>query len=169
MTMFKWIEFIVSTANWHLHRYLPSTYSRIKSCAALVADFQHFLKGVQGGGQKRHSVFGGHGAGRTDLQIVLYFQELVLWARFLYLLKFRKALNPSCWWLLLVTSRNLLQKKKKNAWFHVPPLHQNHIYTNHPQLPLWSSFSQLSEVLSWVVVLILTQIKLNMALRLCNF
>ena len=113
MTMFKWIEFIVSTANWHLHRYLPSTYSRIKSCAALVADFQHFLKWVQGGGQKRHSVFGGHGAGRADLQIVVYFQELVLWARFLHLLKFRKALNPSCWWLLLVTSRNLLLQKKK--------------------------------------------------------
>ena len=59
MTMLKENEFVVSTTIWHLHRYLPSTYSRIKSCAALVAEFQHFLKGVQGGEQKRHSVFGG--------------------------------------------------------------------------------------------------------------
>ena len=52
--------------------------------------------------------------------------------------------NPSWWWLLLMTwrnlhdtsrnlhesSRNLLQKKKICAWLHVFPLHQNHLYTD---------------------------------------
>ena len=38
----------LSTANWHL----PSTSMRIKSCAAVAANFQHPLKGVQGGDQK---------------------------------------------------------------------------------------------------------------------
>ena len=39
---------VVSTTNWHL----PTTPTRIKSCAAAAADFQHPLKGVQGGEQK---------------------------------------------------------------------------------------------------------------------
>ena len=34
------------------HWHLPSTSVRIKSCAAAAADFQHSLKGVQGGEKK---------------------------------------------------------------------------------------------------------------------
>ena len=34
--------------NWHL----PYTSTRIKSCDAAAADFQHVLKGAQGGEQK---------------------------------------------------------------------------------------------------------------------
>ena len=34
------------------HRHLPSTSTRIKSYAAVAADFQHALKGVQSGEQK---------------------------------------------------------------------------------------------------------------------
>ena len=43
------------------------------------------------------------------------------------------------------TSRNFLRKLW--AWLHVLSLYENHIYTVLP-LPLWSSFSELSEVLS---------------------
>ena len=39
---------VMSTTNWHL----PSTSTRIKSCAAVAAGFQHPLKGVQGGEQE---------------------------------------------------------------------------------------------------------------------
>ena len=35
--------------------------------------------------------------------------------------------------------------KKIHAWLHVLPLHQNHLYTDRPPLPLWSSFSELPE------------------------
>ena len=37
----------LSTTNWHL-----SASTRIKSCAAAVADFQHPLKGVRDGEQR---------------------------------------------------------------------------------------------------------------------
>ena len=40
--------FTVSATDWRL----PSTSTRIKSCAAAAADFQHPLKGVRGGGEK---------------------------------------------------------------------------------------------------------------------
>ena len=68
---------------------------------------------------------------RIGLQIVRYFQELILWAQFLYLLISEKQQNPSWWYLLLVTSRNLLQKKIC-VWLNILPLHQNHIYTDLP-------------------------------------
>ena len=35
---------------------LPSTSTRIKSCAAAAADLQHLLKGVRGRAEMRHSV-----------------------------------------------------------------------------------------------------------------
>ena len=43
--------FSLSTKNWHLPWALPSTSTRIKSCAAAAVDFQYPLK-VQGGEQK---------------------------------------------------------------------------------------------------------------------
>ena len=42
------------------HGSLPSTSTRIQSCAAVAADLQHPLKGVQGG-EMRHSVLVGRG------------------------------------------------------------------------------------------------------------
>ena len=43
----------VSTTNWHLPLVLANyLYKVVKSCAAAAADFQHPLKGVQGGEQK---------------------------------------------------------------------------------------------------------------------
>ena len=73
--------FVMSTANWHL----PSIFTGIKSCAAAVADFQHPMKGIQGGEQKWGTLCSGGETGRTGLQIIRYFQELILWAQFLYL------------------------------------------------------------------------------------
>ena len=52
----------MSTTNWHL----PSTSTRIKSCAAAGADFQHPLKGVQSGDRNEAL-----SAGSTGLQIVM--------------------------------------------------------------------------------------------------
>ena len=65
---------------WHL----PSTSTRIKSCVAAAADFQHPLKGVQVE-SKNEALCALGKTGRTRLQIVRYFQEPILWAQFLYL------------------------------------------------------------------------------------
>ena len=64
-----------------------NTSTRMKSCAASTPP-----KGFQGGEQKWSTVCSGK-TGRTGLQIVRYFQELIWWAQFLHLLIFRKALN----------------------------------------------------------------------------
>ena len=59
------------------HWHLPSTPTRIKSCAAAAADFEHALKGVQV--ESRNEALCALGkTGRTGLQIVRYFQELIL-------------------------------------------------------------------------------------------
>ena len=79
----------IGTCHWHL----PPTSTRIKSCAAVAADFQHPLRGVQGGDQKWSTLCscgGGEGTGRTGLHIVIY---LILWTQFLHLLISRKVLK----------------------------------------------------------------------------
>ena len=43
--LFCFCQLQIGTFHW----YLPSTSTRIKSCAAAAADFQYPLKGVQGG------------------------------------------------------------------------------------------------------------------------
>ena len=80
-------------ANWHL----PSTSTRIKSCAAAATDLQH--PPVESSGSRtemRHSAL--EITGRIGVQIVRYFQDLILWAQFLHLIS-RKTLNS-----FLVTS-----------------------------------------------------------------
>ena len=60
-------------ANWHL----PSTSTRIKSCAAVAADLQHPCVGSSGSRtEMRHSAL--EITGRIGFQIVRYFQELIL-------------------------------------------------------------------------------------------
>ena len=54
--------------------------------------------------------------------------------------------NPSWRQLLLMTQSNLVQKIR--AWLHALSLPPNHLYTDLSPLPLWSSFSELSEMLS---------------------
>ena len=84
------------------HGHLPSTSTRIKSCVAAAADLQHLLKGVQGkdkewGTLVLGEVVGGRKGGEErnwqDRSSDRYFQELILWAQFLYLLIFRKPLK----------------------------------------------------------------------------
>ena len=80
--------------------------------------------------------------------IVRYFQELISWAQFLYLLIFRKALKS----LVHMTSRNILQKNV-SVIARIPPSPKSHVYwlPCRPAppyfLPLWSSFLALSAVL----------------------
>ena len=78
--------------------------------------------------EMRNSVLEGK-TGRTGLQIVRYSQEPILWAQFLYLLISRKALHGDICssWLA-----KTWKKKKKSAWLHVLPLHQNSIYPGIP-------------------------------------
>ena len=99
------------------------------------------LQRVQGGGQTGGALCSGK-AGRTGLHIVRYFQEpnscISSYPEKHYI--------PSWWYLLLVTRRNLFCKKYmldyKNSLF----TKITYILTFH--LPLWSSFSELSEMLS---------------------
>ena len=80
--------------------------------------------------------------------------------KFLHLLTCRKALKSFMVTTAPLTNNHLLQKI--HARLHVLPLHQNHIYTDLPPLPLWTSFSELFKVLfSWAINLILSRIKLN--------
>ena len=93
--------------------------------------------------------------------IVRYFQELISWAQFLYLLIF-KALKS----LVHMTSRNILQKNV-SVIARIPPSPKSLVYWPPCRpappyfLPLWSSFLALS------AVLILPQIKLNSHLSNC--
>ena len=84
----EWVVlFGVLITNYHL----PSTSIQIKSRAAAV-DFQHPLKGVQGGEQKWGTLcFEKNLQHRSSDR---HFQELFLLAQFLYLLTSRKAPIP---------------------------------------------------------------------------
>ena len=102
----------------------------------------HSLKGIQGG---EWGTLCPRETGETGL-LDSYFQELISWSHFLHLLISRKTLNPF-WWcqLLLLTSRKPFIKWVLDCT--ELPLHQNLIFRLSP-LPLWSSFSDLSEGLS---------------------
>ena len=92
----QYCQLQVGTCRGHL----PSTSTRIKSCAAAAADLQHPLKGVQGGVQKWGSLCS-RKTGRTGLPtvrhyqevILRYYQEVILWTHFYYLFKSRTALK----------------------------------------------------------------------------
>lgn len=120
-------------------------------------------KGVQGREQKWGTLCSMEKLSRQVL-IVRYFQELISWAQFLYLLIFRKALKS----LVLMIIRNTLQKNV-SVIARIPPSPKSHVYwppccPAPPYfLPLWSSFLGLS------AVLILPQIKLNSNLSNCTF
>ena len=66
--------------------------------------------------------------GKTGLQIVRYFQKLILWAQFLYLLISRKALKS---FMVTTVSRDWQKASAKiGAWLHVFTLYQNHTSTD---------------------------------------
>ena len=153
---------MLSTINWHF----PSTSTRIKSCAATAADFQHPLKGGQGGEQKWGTLCSGKNC-RTRLQIVKYFLELILWAQFLHLLISRKALKSfmvtfcSSW--LAVTFTRLAEafcKKYVLDWRYSPFTKITCLLTFSPA-SLEQFLRAIWDAISWAIVLILPQIKLN--------
>ena len=111
-------------------------------CATAAAHLQHPLRGIQCG---EWGTLCPRETGETGL-LDSYFQELISWSHFLHLLISRKTLNPF-WWcqLLLLTSRKPFIKWVLDCT--ELPLHQNLIFRLSP-LPLWSSFSDLSEGLS---------------------
>ena len=141
-----WVCHLPAT-NWHL----PSASTRIKSCAAIGADFQPLLKGG--------TLCSGQGGGGEDdwqnWSSERDFQEAILWAQYLYLLKSRKALKSfmvttapydlaETFMTLAETFMTLAEdfcKKNICAWLHVFPLHQNHLYTD-LRLSLFGAVSQ---------------------------
>ena len=93
--------------------------------------------------------------GRAGPNIVRYSWELILWAQFLYLLISRKALKSfmcnNCFlWLEEVSQdqQKFSTKKYVLDCKCTPPLPKSHMHCPPCPLPLWSSFSELSEVLS---------------------
>ena len=144
----------LSTTNWHL----PYTSTRIKSSAALAADFHYLLKEVQGGEQKG-SILCLRITGRTGVRIVGYFQELILWAQFLYLLVSVKALillggDCSLWLAEICKIMCLI--------VCTPPSPKSHIYWPSPTASLEQFLRAIWGAVSWAIVLILPQ-----TLKLC--
>ena len=134
------------------HGCLPSTFTRIKSCAAIAADLQYPLKEFRV--ERSNEAFCAPGNWKDSFQIVRYSQKLILLVHFFYLLISRKALKSFMVTIvshdlqkLHETSRNFLPKKKKCLLACNPPLPGSHIYCLFP-LPLWNSLSDLPEVLS---------------------
>ena len=81
------MAFSLSTANWHL----PSTSTRIKSCAAAATDLQYPWKEFRV--DSRNEVLcAWEKIGRTGLQIHI-FRRSWFWVQFLYLLISRKTLK----------------------------------------------------------------------------
>ena len=107
--------------------HLPPQFPQIESCAPAAVDLGCARKGVQGGGT---GILCSRKTGRTGLQVDRYFKELISWSESLHLLISRKALNP------FVMTSAPCDKQKTSYKVELPPL------------PLRSSFSELSKVLS---------------------
>ena len=153
----------MSPANWHL----PSTSTRVKSCAAVAADLQHPLKRFQGGEQNWGTLCSGENW--QNRSVDRYFQELILWVQFLYLLISRNALK---FFMVMTIPCDYQESSAKNMWLVActPPSPKLHISWPSP-LPLWSNFSKLSEMLSpkLHLALISSPKKLNLQLSHCSF
>ena len=110
------------------------------ACATAAADLPTLPKGNLGR-RGRPSVLQGNWWNRS---LDRYFQELILWSQSLHLLTSRKALNP-----LMVTS---VPHSEKLLWSKLTIALNSPFTTilciDLPPLPLWSSLSELSEVLS---------------------
>ena len=134
--------------------------TRIKSGASAAADLQTPPGSSWGWREVRHPVL--WKTSRTGLQIVRYFQELILRAQFLHLLISRTALN-----FFMVTSAPCDKQKpsaKIHTWSYELPLHQNHIYVDLPPPPIsLKAFPRAIEnAVCRAAVLNLPQIKLNL-------
>ena len=156
----------VSTTNGTCH--LP--LQELKPVLLQLLNFNTPLKGVQGEEQKWGILC--LGKNWQDRSSDRYFQELILWAQFLYLPVSRKALTsftvmtvPHDQQKLLKTSRNLQEKYVPNCMYS-PFSKISYILTLPP-----ASFEQFLKAIwravSWVAVLILPQMKLNAQLSYC--
>ena len=149
------LNFVFSTTNWHL----PFTSTRIKSCAAAGSDFQQPLKGVQGGELKWDIQCSGKNWQNKSSDT--YFQDLILWAQFLYLFICRKALNSSWLCLYLMTSMCVFE------CMNSPFIKITYIQTF--PLPPWSGFSNYLRCCLLGYSLHFAPIKLNLQLSHCAF
>ena len=133
-------QYILSTTNWHL----PSTSTRSKLCAAATADFQHPLKGVQGG-ELRHAVLREKLPKQVFKQI--FYEPIILFCEPIlispHIQKSTKILHGD------ICSSRLAEifckKKYEFACMYSPFTKTTYILTI--PLPLWSSSSELSEML----------------------
>ena len=158
----KRILMVLPATNWHL----PSTSTSIKSCA--TADFQHPLKGNQGGEQKWGSLCPGK-TGRTGLQVDIFRNQFFYPNSYIfsYLEKHWNAFSGDDCSSWLVTFMRLARNLQKiSAWLHGFLFHQNHLYTEPPPQQFLKA---ILNALSWTIVLILPQIKLNLPLLCCVF
>jgi len=140
----------LSATNWPS----PCSSTRIRSHAA-AADLDMSWRSSGWRPGMRHSVLWENWQNRSSARSS---QELILWARFLYLLLSRKALKHFWWWLFLMTGRNL---QKICAWLYVFPLHQNHIYTDSTPTSLEQFLRAIWGAISQAIVFTLPPIKYN--------
>ena len=133
----------MSAANWHL----PSVSTRTKSCAVAAADFQHPLK-VQGA-QKWDALcwcrgYWGHWQNRSsDMSGADFISPIVS----PHMEKSTKILHSDNCWSWLAESFMRLAETWKNVPDCVYSPFTRIIYTVLSPHNLWSSFSELSEVL----------------------
>ena len=111
---------------------------------------------------------------RTGLQILRYFQEVILWAWFLHLLIPRKVLKCFMVSLLLMTSSNLhgnsrilLQKNVLHCTYS--SFTQITYILTFPPTSLEQFLRDIWNAVSWSIVLIFPQIKPNSQLWPCTF
>ena len=132
-----------------------------------AADFQHLLKGVQGGEQKWGALWSGKNW--QDRSSDRCFQELIVWVQFLFLFISRKALKSFTVTTLLVPSKSVMRlietSGKISAWWHVLPLHQSHM--TFPPASLEQFLRATWDAVSQAAVLIWPQIKFNSQLTCC--
>ena len=107
--------------------------------------------------------------GKTGFQIVRYFQKLILWAQFLYLLKSRKALKS----FMVSTVSHDFMRLAEVFWktyvldcMYFPFTKITCILIS-PRHPLEQFLRAIWGAVSWSAVLILPPIKLNLQLSCC--
>ena len=126
------------------NRHSPSTSTRSKLCAAATADFQHPLKGVQGG-ELRHSVLWEKLAEQVFRQIfyepILLFYEPILVSS--HIQKSTKILHGNICSPRL--AETFCKKKYEFDCMYSPFMKTTYIQTF--PLPLCSTSSELSEML----------------------
>ena len=145
--MYQWISWLYFF-HWSCQpqigtsrRCLPSTSIRIKSCAAIVADFHNPFQGyrVENRNEMKHSVFPENWQDRSSrLQIVRYSQELMLWVQLLF---------SSVSFSRSVVSKSLWTHELQHAMLPCPPTPR--VYSNSCSSSWWCHPTISSSVISF--------------------